>query len=216
MNKTDFQNHAVQSDAVDVSSDLQRGSALKTSSFAVHHDQAASPQHMSGLTLQKHDSFNLGGTELRPAVDSRTPCSRSPMVFEPNKTPNKTQAPVTSSLSLESLATLAPLENKKPINSAVDTRTQSSSNRKDLITAGPTGHVPMLHMTTEELSADLKKIYGNLANIEAKCITIDAAQAAEPRAPLTNEQWQTLIALHRTLLYDHHDFIMVSAIRMRP
>jgi hypothetical protein len=71
-------------------------------------------------------------------------------------------------------------------------------------------HAPILYMTTKELSADLKKIYKNLATIEAKCIYIDAAQAAEPKVPLTNEQWQTLVALHRTLLYDHHDFIMVS------
>jgi hypothetical protein len=67
-----------------------------------------------------------------------------------------------------------------------------------------------LHMTTEELSADLKKIYGNLANIEAKCITLDAAQAVEKRSPLSNEQWQTRIALHRTLLYDYQDYFKAT------
>jgi hypothetical protein len=60
-------------------------------------------------------------------------------------------------------------------------------------------HALILYMTTKELSADIKKIYKNLATIEAKCITIDATQAAEPKVPLTNEQWQTLVALHRTL-----------------
>lgn len=45
--------------------------------------------------------------------------------------------------------------------------------------------------------------------VEAKCINIDAAQAATPSSPLGPEQWQALIGLHRTLLYEHHDFLMV-------
>lgn len=66
------------------------------------------------------------------------------------------------------------------------------------------------HISTEQLAAEVKGIYAGLVMVEAKCINIDAAQAADPRSPLGAEQWQALIALHRTLLYEHHDFLMVS------
>ena len=65
-------------------------------------------------------------------------------------------------------------------------------------------------ISTEQLAAEVKGIYAGLVMVEAKCINIDAAQAADPKSPLGAEQWQALIALHRTLLYEHHDFLMVS------
>jgi hypothetical protein len=50
--------------------------------------------------------------------------------------------------------------------------------------------------------------------VEAKCIEVDnkqvtlakAGPGAQPK--LNNEQWQALIALHRTLLHEHHDFFL--------
>ncbi|KAL0929457.1 uncharacterized protein CTRU02_215623 [Colletotrichum truncatum] len=45
--------------------------------------------------------------------------------------------------------------------------------------------------------------------IESKCIEVDKAQSStttETRPRLNNEHWQALIALYRTLLYEHHDF----------
>lgn len=48
--------------------------------------------------------------------------------------------------------------------------------------------------------------------VESKCIEVDSAQSAQnesgPR--LNNEQWQAIIALHRTLLHEHHDFFLAS------
>ena len=56
-----------------------------------------------------------------------------------------------------------------------------------------------------------------LVMVEGKCIQVDLKQAAIARnAPpgkrpkLNNEQWQALIALHRTLLHEHHDFFLAS------
>ncbi|ERF70125.1 hypothetical protein EPUS_00312 [Endocarpon pusillum Z07020] len=45
--------------------------------------------------------------------------------------------------------------------------------------------------------------------VEKKCVEIDQQQAATTNK-LTNEQWQALIALHRTLLHEHHDFFLAS------
>ncbi|KXT07667.1 hypothetical protein AC578_10177, partial [Pseudocercospora eumusae] len=61
----------------------------------------------------------------------------------------------------------------------------------------------------EQLGAEVKGIYTGLVMVEAKCISIDAALAADPRSDLGPRQWQALIALHRTLLYEHYDFVMV-------
>ena len=65
--------------------------------------------------------------------------------------------------------------------------------------------------------AEVKGIYAGLVIVEGKCIQVDAKQAALAReAPagtqlkLNNEQWQALIALHRTLLHEHHDFFLAS------
>ncbi|KAF2723963.1 hypothetical protein K431DRAFT_218859, partial [Polychaeton citri CBS 116435] len=65
-------------------------------------------------------------------------------------------------------------------------------------------------ISQDQLAMEVKSIYGGLVLVEAKCINIDAAQAADPTYELSAEQWQALIALHRTLLYEHHDFLMAT------
>lgn len=65
-------------------------------------------------------------------------------------------------------------------------------------------------ISQEQLAAEVKGIYAGLVMVEAKCINIDAAQAADTSSQLGQEQWQALIALHRTLLYEHHDFLMAT------
>jgi hypothetical protein len=52
--------------------------------------------------------------------------------------------------------------------------------------------------------------------VETKCIHVDRAQAAaaqdssDPNHKLASDHWQALIALHRTLLHEHHDFFLAS------
>ena len=54
--------------------------------------------------------------------------------------------------------------------------------------------------------------------VEAKCIEVDNKQTLSglqdpetDRQPKpSNEQWQALVALHRTLLHEHHDFFLAS------
>ncbi|KAL5349682.1 hypothetical protein ACLOAV_004712 [Pseudogymnoascus australis] len=72
-------------------------------------------------------------------------------------------------------------------------------------------------ISQEQLVAEVKGIYVGLVMVEGKCIQVDSKQAqlakdaregAEPK--LNNEQYQALIALHRTLLHEHHDFFLAS------
>lgn len=68
----------------------------------------------------------------------------------------------------------------------------------------------------EQLAAEVKGIYAGLVMVEARCIDVDNKQAtlaqADPSAQpkLNNEQRQALIALHRTLIHEHHDFFLAS------
>ena len=69
----------------------------------------------------------------------------------------------------------------------------------------------------DQLVVEVKGIYAGLFMVEIKCIDVDdkQTQAALEKDPsrqtkLTPEQWQALIALHKTLLHEHHDFFLAS------
>ncbi|KAF1967763.1 hypothetical protein BU23DRAFT_482364 [Bimuria novae-zelandiae CBS 107.79] len=71
-------------------------------------------------------------------------------------------------------------------------------------------------ISQEQLASEVKSIYAGLTMVETKCIHVDRAQAAalqngpESASRLASDHWQALIALHRTLLHEHHDFFLAS------
>lgn len=62
-------------------------------------------------------------------------------------------------------------------------------------------------ISKDQSAAEVKGNYTGLVMVESKGINMDSAQAADPNSQLGPEQWQALITLHRTLLYEHHDFL---------
>ena len=70
----------------------------------------------------------------------------------------------------------------------------------------------------DQLVIEVKGIYAGLVMVEAKCIDIDEKQSAAAatekdllkRTQLKNDQYQSLIALHKQLLHQHHDFFLAS------
>jgi hypothetical protein len=64
-------------------------------------------------------------------------------------------------------------------------------------------------ITQDQLLNEVKGIYAGLVMTEKKCIEIDQ-QKTNHSNKLSDEQWQTLISLHRTLLYEHHDFFLAT------
>ena len=64
-------------------------------------------------------------------------------------------------------------------------------------------------ITQDQLVNEVKGIYAGLVMVEKKCVEIDQQQS-QTTNKLSNEQWQALIALHRTLLHEHHDFFLAS------
>ena len=68
-------------------------------------------------------------------------------------------------------------------------------------------------ISQEQLGSEVKSICVGLTMVETKCIHVDRAQAkaVEENAPkLASDHWQALIALHRTLLHEHHDFFLAN------
>ncbi|KAI9691549.1 MAG: hypothetical protein M1822_007620 [Bathelium mastoideum] len=61
----------------------------------------------------------------------------------------------------------------------------------------------------DQLAAEVKGIYGGLVMVEGKCISVDSMQMSADQK-FTSEHWQALVALHRTLLHEHHDFLLAS------
>jgi hypothetical protein len=67
-------------------------------------------------------------------------------------------------------------------------------------------------ISQEQLASEVKSIYAGLTMVETKCIHVDRAHAADtdPDTKIGSDHWQALIALHRTLLHEHHDFFLAS------
>ncbi|KAG7402699.1 Telomerase-binding protein EST1A [Fusarium oxysporum f. sp. rapae] len=67
-------------------------------------------------------------------------------------------------------------------------------------------------ISQDQLVAETKGIYAGLVMVETKCIEVDNAQSSntDANSKLDDVQWQALIALHRTLLHEHHDFFLAS------
>jgi hypothetical protein len=69
-------------------------------------------------------------------------------------------------------------------------------------------------ISQEQLTSEVKSIYAGLIMVETKCIeadkTLASARKENSGQVLTSEHWQALIALHRTLLDQHHDFFLAS------
>lgn len=64
-------------------------------------------------------------------------------------------------------------------------------------------------ITEKQLINEVHGIYAGLVMVEKKTIEIDEQQARS-KTELSREQWQALIAVHRTLLNEHHDFFLAS------
>jgi hypothetical protein len=73
-------------------------------------------------------------------------------------------------------------------------------------------------ISQEQLASEVKSIYAGLTMVETKCIHVDRPQAAAAAKDadgmaspkLASDHWQALIALHRTLVHEHHNFFLAS------
>ncbi|KAJ5317573.1 DNA/RNA-binding domain E.t1.c1-type [Penicillium antarcticum] len=66
-------------------------------------------------------------------------------------------------------------------------------------------------ITEEHLTHEVRAIYDGLVKVEKKCIeVIKYLSQMGLRTELSQDQWSTVISLHRMLLHEHHDFFLAS------
>ena len=103
-------------------------------------------------------------------------------------------------------------KNTSSLPSSVDDGPEASDVQPEMLLQPETR--PISH---DQLVIEVKGIYAGLVMVEAKCIDIDEKQSAaaqekdlSKKAMLKNDQYQSLIALHKQLLHEHHDFFLAS------
>ncbi|KAG7101406.1 EST/SMG-like protein 2 like [Verticillium longisporum] len=139
--------------------------------------------------------WNPDTSQLNPSPRAGGPKGKA---HQSNASTNKTARPASSS------------GNAPPQQPQDDARgTTASKNKDDAITIIKQPETRPI--SQEQLVAEVKGIYAGLVMVESKCIEVDNLQNTKEGAiPLNHEQWQALIALHRTLLHEHHDFFLAS------
>lgn len=86
----------------------------------------------------------------------------------------------------------------------VENKFAYSSRQLGLLRQPETGPI-----SKEKLVRKVMGIYAGLVMVQTKCIEVIGKLASQqPR--LNDEQWQSLIGLHRTVLHEHHDFCLAS------
>ncbi|OAF99384.1 uncharacterized protein CC84DRAFT_394084 [Paraphaeosphaeria sporulosa] len=174
--------------------------------------------------------------ELRRPVPERTrPKPSNPRLYDPKQHPKSAKSPyrtpeVASEWSVEAnrsqtqsrtpqSTTRSPTTQHRPTISSTPHRSQPGLielQRYDSRYPGLLLQPDSRPISQEQLASEVKSIYAGLTMVETKCIHVDRAQAAalqdgsDPTSRLASDHWQALIALHRTLLHEHHDFFLAS------
>ncbi|KAF2150660.1 hypothetical protein K461DRAFT_280656 [Myriangium duriaei CBS 260.36] len=67
-------------------------------------------------------------------------------------------------------------------------------------------------ISPNQLLAEVRGLYRSLEEVEKRCIVLDKTHMSEQgrHNKLETKHWQALTGLHRTLLYEHHDFLLAS------
>ncbi|RMY85369.1 hypothetical protein D0864_07323 [Hortaea werneckii] len=129
----------------------------------------------------------------------------------PSKSKRSTvQSPQHAQPTQESTTTRGRVLRASPLSSSLPPKAEKKRPSKDQQSSGLLPQPEALPISQDQLAAEVKGIYAGLIMVESKCINIDAAQASESPTKLAREQWQALVALHRTLLYEHYDFLMAT------
>ncbi|KAL9004272.1 MAG: hypothetical protein Q9188_002907 [Gyalolechia gomerana] len=146
----------------------------------------------------------------KPEDPSRTvPAFGSPSGHTASQTPRPGSDPTDRPISWPKLDREYPDDRSHPVESR---QGQKQEPQPQIIRQPETR--PISH---DQLVVEVKGIYAGLVIVEQKCKEVDEKQSAaalegDPtrKASLSNEQWQALIALHKTLLHEHHDFFLAS------
>ncbi|EXJ79884.1 hypothetical protein A1O3_08169 [Capronia epimyces CBS 606.96] len=180
----------------------QEDRASSTSPNSQRHDLAFSytPSPAVGSVSVKTQSFSAGQRSAQ-----RTPFS-SPKLTSPQPVPVPVPVPMTQPNSRQSL----PRHDgeKNPFSPAPSLGTSNHDTALDQ-TSKIELQPETRPVTQDQLVNEIKGIYAGLVMVEKKCVEVCLHQS-QSSTKLSNEQWQALIALHRTLLHEHLDFFQAT------
>lgn len=211
------------SPALAAASDLEHLNLTKATLPTTEQSSKCSP---GGKKRQAKDEL-VYTTRLRPSsyrnLGNRVdPCRKSPSFSRDDRTRLQQQTFHDSAYGSGDVKDGVPFQGRNATNVATPPPVQRlwkpcQPVEKEIVSLPRKSPYPNIRLqpesspiSQEQLAAEVKGIYAGLVMVEAKCINIDSQKAANPDEPLGAEQWQALIALHRTLLYEHHDFLMAT------
>ncbi|KAK1779935.1 hypothetical protein QBC45DRAFT_118529 [Copromyces sp. CBS 386.78] len=160
-------------------------------------------QGASGMTEDARAEFDRGPTQKGMLWDPQNDTTRT-------RTQPYDKSNVATSHKLPLTASQAKSRRQNQQSQNTPTRTPAQSEDMSI---GFLKQPETRAISQEQLVTEVKGIYAGLVMVESKCIEVDNAQNAETdpaNKPINHEQWQALIALHRTLLHEHHDFFLAS------
>ncbi|KAK2744950.1 hypothetical protein FQN57_004080 [Myotisia sp. PD_48] len=102
-----------------------------------------------------------------------------------------------------------PQDQTLPDEAPAESLAQYSPHPDDSRPPSPFLQLETRSITEAQLITEVQSIYAGLVMVEKKCIEIDGEQLASGNI-LTYEQWEALINLHRTFLYENYDFFLAS------
>ena len=181
------------------------------------------PSSGKAFPRDRHQSLaNNPSRRLNPIKDHASK-ARKPSLLQRNRRPQALKTRQEQSMSNDPSPTVLEGSQKPLRPGREEALTGGDSPPPDEPPEGSEAEPEMLlqpdtrPISHEQLVVEVKGIYAGLVMVEAKCIDIDerqsaAAQEKNPnkRINLKNDQWQSLIALHKQLLHEHHDFFLAS------
>jgi len=198
------------------------GDGISAGSGSPFRDSTCPPPRRSKARPTSPPVESLAGSQSRDTPDTHgRPHVGRRQLWSPDQEASLTKLPFNDPSKIGTAQ--PPHKTRKPF-----TASPQIPSLRSTIKDTPGQHEPILEnydiilqpetrpISQEQLVAEVKGIYAGLVMVEGKCIEIDnkqatLAQAEEGAQPkLNNEQWQALIALHRTLLHEHHDFFLAS------
>lgn len=204
-------------------SDLEYRRDIQGATTSLWNPSLDNPSSGKVLQRDRHQSLANNPSRRLNSVKDPTSKPRKTNLLQRNKRPQAPKARQEQSISTEAGPAVLGAS-QKPLRPGVeqalpggdsppiDEPLEGSEAEPEMLLQPDTR--PISH---EQLVVEVKGIYAGLVMVEAKCIDIDerqsaAAQEKDPnkRVNLKNDQWQSLIALHKQLLHEHHDFFLAS------
>lgn len=185
-----------------------------------HHQAASAERVFANLRLGSSNGSRASGNPASPATGANLPATKSKFFGDQRKglstlAENPPQGfQKTSGDHIQTFLTQPCLLQKDSVPPFQEEEDEDGDEHEELqFNQGLTKQPNSRPISIQQLGAEVKGIYSGLVMVENKCINVIRSQSVpteDSSSAKGVDQLQTLIALHRTLLHEHHDFFLAS------